>query len=72
MKRKNHRVGFTAAQKAELWEIVMAIVSKANDDVTEQEYIQYCGKTLLTKNARHQSTEWRTALPQLRRLNAPH
>ncbi len=46
MKRKNHRVGFTAAQKAELWKIVMAIVSKANDDVTEQEYIQYCGENI--------------------------
>ncbi len=41
MKRKNHRVGFTAAQKAELWETVKANVTKANDGFTEQEIIQY-------------------------------
>ncbi len=46
MKRKYHRVGFTAAQKAELSETVKAIVSTANDDLTEQEIIQYCGESI--------------------------
>ncbi len=72
MKRKYHRVGFTAAQKAELWEAVKAIVSKANDDFTEPEIIQFRGEASLSKNARHRSTGWRAALLQLTRLSAPH
>ena len=71
MKSKYHRVGFTAAQKAELWEKVKAIVSKANYDFTKQEIIRFCGEASLSKNARHRSTGWRAALAQLTRLSAP-